>query len=129
MYTYNRKEITGEEKMSALLICLIIAVSIVYVTDCLNAINNIGGEIVRIITRGKITELRFRLKILNCSLCQTFWITLIVLLVLAPEFCFMSLVYAAITPYILCVLQAIDNLLRTIFLAIEKGLDLIKKKL
>lgn len=114
--------------MNILLICFIIAVCIVYVTDVLGAINNIGSEIARIITRNRVTNIQFKAKILNCSLCQTFWVTLIVLLLTHPKYCFMSLVYAFITPYILYSLQLVDNILTTIFLSFETLLNRVKKK-
>lgn len=115
--------------MNILLICFIIAVCIVYVTDVLNAINSIGSEVARIVTRNRVTDIQFKAKILNCSLCQTFWCTLVVLLCTSPKYCFMSLVYAFITPYILYSLQLVDNILTTIFLSLETLLNSLKRKI
>lgn len=115
--------------MNIFIVCLIIAVCIVYCTDVLQVLNSIGSEIARIVTKNRITDIQFKAKLLNCSLCQTFWITLIILLCTHPKYCYLSLLYAYLTPYILYLLQLIDNILTLLFLSLETLINSLKTKL
>lgn len=100
--------------MNTILLTFIITCSIVYITDVLNYQDNLATEITRMIT-GKVKYVHLKPKILNCSLCQSFWINLIILLVLSPQFVYFALIWAFCTKYILYVYQLIDSTLTRVF--------------
>ena len=100
--------------MNTILLTFIITCSIVYITDVLNFPDNLATEITRMIS-GKVKYVHLKPKILNCSLCQSFWINLIVLLILTPQFVYFALIWAALTKYILYSFQLIDLALTRVF--------------
>ena len=100
--------------MNTILLTFIITCAIVYITDVLNFQDNFATEITRMIT-GKVKYVHLKPKILNCSLCQSFWINLIILLILSPQFVYFALIWAAITKYILYAYQLIDLTITRIF--------------
>ena len=100
--------------MNTILLTFIITCSIVYITDVLNFQDNLATEITRMIT-GKVKYVHLTPKILNCSLCQSFWINLIILLILSPQIVYFALIWAALTKYILYAYQLIDLALTKIF--------------
>lgn len=97
-----------------ILLTFIITCAIVYITDVLNFPDNFATEITRMIT-GKVKYVHLTPKILNCSLCQSFWINFIILLILSPQFVYFALIWASITKYILYAYQLIDLMLTKIF--------------
>ena len=105
--------------MSPLLICLIITVCIVIIWGFLDAPNEIASTIMNWLSKGKIKRVELK-KPFGCTLCMTFWTTLIVLLILAPEWCFMSLVYAISTKYILYIIELMDKALVKLFTKIDE---------
>lgn len=100
--------------MNTILLTFIITCSIVYITDVLNFQDNLATEITRMIT-GTVKYVHLKPKILNCSLCQSFWINLIILLVLSPQFVYFALIWAALTKYILYAYQLIDLTITRVF--------------
>lgn len=104
--------------MNIYLACLIIAVSFVIIIDYLDAPNEIAGTIMGLITKGKITHVRLK-KPFGCSLCMTFWTTLILLLIVNPLMCWLSLIYAIITKYIFYLINLIDLIICKSFIYIE----------
>lgn len=100
--------------MNTILLTFIITCAIVYITDVLNFQDNFATEITRMIT-GKVKYVHLKPKILNCSLCQSFWINLIILLILSPQFVYFALIWAAITKYILYAYQLIDLTITRVF--------------
>ena len=100
--------------MNTILLTFIITCAIVYITDVLNFQDSLATEITRMIT-GKVKYVHLKPKILNCSLCQSFWINLIILLVLSPQFVYFALIWAALTKYILYAYQLIDLALTRVF--------------
>lgn len=62
------------------LTCLCITVIIVLITDIFQFWNNFSSEIISWITKGKIKK-PINIKILQCSVCQNFWIGLLYLLI------------------------------------------------
>ena len=100
--------------MNTILLTFIITCAIVYITDVLNFPDNLATDISRMIT-GKIKYVHLKPKIMNCSLCQSFWINLIILLVLSPQFVYFALIWAALTKYILYSFQLIDLALTRVF--------------
>ena len=104
--------------MNIYLLCFIIALSFVIIIDYLNAPNEIAGTIMGLITNGKITHVRLK-KPFGCSLCMTFWVTLILLLILNPLMCWLSLIYAIITKYIFYLINLIDLIICKSFIYVE----------
>lgn len=104
--------------MNIYLACLIIAVSFVIIIDYLDAPNDIAGTIMGLITNGKITHVRLK-KPFGCSLCMTFWTTLILLLIVNPLMCWLSLIYAISTKYIFYLINLVDLIICKSFIYIE----------
>lgn len=100
--------------MNTILLTFIITCSVVYITDVLNFPDNLATEITRMIT-GKVKYVHLTPKILNCSLCQSFWINLIILLILSPQIVYFALIWAFSTKYILYAFQVIDLALTRVF--------------
>lgn len=107
--------------MSPLLICMIITVCIVIIWGFLDAPNEIASIVMNFLSKGKIKRVELK-KPLGCMLCMTFWTTLIILLILAPEWCFFSLLYAISTKYILYIIELIDKALVKLFEIIDNKL-------
>lgn len=102
-----------------LLTGLIITVCLVLIIDWFNAPNEILSQIMGIFTRGKITRVELKPPF-GCSKCMTFWITLIFLLITAPELCWMSLVFAFSTKYILFIIEIIDKMITKLMILAER---------
>lgn len=107
--------------MNIYLICLIITLSLVIIIDYLNAPCEIASTIANIITKGKIKNVQLK-KPFGCSLCMTFWITVIILLILEPSMCWLSLIYAICTKYILAIINLIDLIICKSIIYIENKL-------
>lgn len=103
--------------MYALILCLIITGCIAYIYH-LDAPNEVVSTFMSWITRGKIKRVELR-KPWGCPLCMTFWITLVVLLVLAPKFWFMSLVFAFSVKYIDYTITVLERALDRLFCWLE----------
>lgn len=93
----------------------------VIIIDYLDAPNEIAGTIMGYITKGKITHVRLK-KPFGCSLCMSFWITFIVLLIVEPWMCWVSLLYAISTKYLLYLINLIDLIICKSFIYIENKL-------
>lgn len=97
--------------MNVLVICLIVACCVVYITDYVGFTGEMVNFSVSLMTGGKIKHVQPR-KLLRCSLCQTTWITLIILLCYqAWVYLPLCLVYGWSTQYILAIYNIIDRLL------------------
>lgn len=107
--------------MNIYLICLIIALSLVIIIDYLNAPNEMAGTIMNIITKGKIKNVQLK-KPFGCSLCMTFWTTFILLLIIKPSMCWLALIYAISTKYILAILNLFDLIICKSIIYIENKL-------
>lgn len=103
----------------SLLICLIVMVSIVLIWDWFNAPNEIASQLMNWLSKGKITQVELK-KPWGCSTCLTFWITLVILLVMSPQLCWMSLVYAFFAKYTLYIIDTVDRLITKIFVLLQK---------
>lgn len=110
--------------MSSILICWIITGCIVMIWDYFDAPNQIASQIMARLTKGKIKRVILK-KPWGCSTCQSFYITLLVLLIISPQLCWMCLIYAFSTKYILYTLQLIDKLLVKVFIRLEMLFDKI----
>lgn len=100
--------------MNSFLICLIISGSITYIWDVVDFPNQISSRIMENVTKGKIKTV-FLKKPWNCSLCMTTWITLLVLLIMNPAFCWLALLYGFITKYWLYAFQLLDLFISRLF--------------
>lgn len=102
--------------MNELIICLIIAFSIVYITDWVGFWRTATSRILSLIRGKEITVDRVKLPyILECSLCQTNWVTLIVLLFMNWKLCWMCLVFSYLTKPILYLFNIIDMIIDKIY--------------
>lgn len=94
-----------------------IAVSISYIYH-LDAPNQIVSRILSIVLKRDVSvELK---KPLGCPACMTFWITLVLFLIVSPSFCWMSLVYFFSSKYIDYTITLIEEMLDKIFSSLEK---------
>lgn len=95
--------------MNEIIICLIITFAVVYITDFLGFFNQATARVLSIIRGKEIGIDRINLPyIFRCSLCQSFWLTLIVLLVMNWKLCWISLVFSYLTKPILYLYTLID---------------------
>lgn len=104
-----------------MLVGLIITVCLVLIIDWFNAPNEILSQIMDWITSGRIKRVELKPPF-GCSKCMSFWITLIFLLITAPELCWMSLVFAFSTKYILFIIEIIDKIITKLAILIERKL-------
>lgn len=68
--------------MKTLLDLLIITGIIVFITDITDFPSSVKKAISYITTKGKIVKDEYRIHLIDCSLCQVFWIGLIYLLIM-----------------------------------------------
>jgi hypothetical protein len=100
------------------LICAIITACIAYIYK-LDAPNEIGSTIMSWLTKGKIKKIELR-KPWGCPLCITFWVTLIILLVVYPAYCWLSFVYAFSVKYIDYSITILEYFLDWVFIRLER---------
>lgn len=101
---------------------LVITACITYIFH-IDAPNQIASRIVSIFLKKDVSvELK---KPFGCPGCLSFWITLILLLIFEPAFCWMSLVYYFSVRYIDYTITIAEELLDKIFSALE---DIITNK-
>lgn len=106
--------------MNILVICLIVTCCIVYITDYVGFTGEMVNFAVGLMTGGKIKHVQPR-KLLSCSLCQSTWITLGILLC-CQEWAYLPLclVYGWSTQYILAIYNIIDGALTKVLGFIER---------
>lgn len=105
--------------MSSILICWIITGCIVMIWGYFDAPNQMASQLMERLTKGKIKRVILK-KPWGCSTCQCFYITLLVLLIMSPQLCWMSVVYAFSSKFILYFIQILDKLLTAVFIRLEK---------
>lgn len=98
---------------------IIITVCIVVIWDWYNAPNNILSQLFNALSGGKIKEIRLKPPF-GCSTCMVFWVNLIVLLCTNFQMCWMALLYAFSSKYILYLLKVIDKFIEKMFIKIDK---------
>ena len=96
-----------------------ITICIVLITDVFKFWENFSSEIVSWITKGKIKQ-PIHIKILECSVCQNFWIGLIYIIICS--FSIGNLLYVLL-------LSFSTNIIYNIFLTIENTILSIINKL
>ena len=104
---------------------LLIAVIFVCITDLTDFPITLKSLISKILTKGKIETPNYRLHLLDCSLCQTFWASLIYIIVIG-QFNFLPIAYillvAVNTQLIKQVLLCVNKVLTDIFKIISDSL-------
>jgi len=102
--------------MKTLIDLLIIAFIVVFIIDVSGAIDSLKSALKWVFTKGKLKGSDYRLKPFDCSLCSTFWIGLIYLLV-TRKFTL---------PFIgfVCLLSTFSGLIKSTILLLE---DIITK--
>lgn len=108
--------------MSPILSTFIVACCIVYMTDVLNVLNSMATEFVRLFINKNVEFVELKPKIFNCSLCQTFWIDLIILLIISPQNAYFAFIWAASTKYILLIFRLIDMSITKLVIYLESKL-------
>lgn len=109
--------------MKILIINIIITFAIVYIYDIVNFPKEFVARLLTIILKKEVKPLNVKLpKILECSLCATTWVTLILLLIFSPKLCWLSLVFGWSTKHIYSFITIIDKILETIAIKIESKL-------
>ena len=93
---------------------LLIAVIVVIVIDNTDFVDNIKKLISSILTKGKIKSSSYILKPFDCSLCMTFWISLIYLII-QNQVTLISITYtlviALLTPQINDLVKLLQDLI------------------
>ena len=93
---------------------LLIAVIVVIVIDNTDFVDNIKKLISSLLTKGKIKSSNYSLKPFDCSLCMTFWISLIYLIIQNQVTLFTityTLVIALLTPQINDLVKLLQDLI------------------
>lgn len=116
--------------MKTLIDLMIIAFIVVFIVDISGAIDSFKSGIKWILTKGKMSNSDYRLKPLDCSLCTTFWVGLIYLLMTGhftlPFIGFVCLLatFAGILKGILLLIEdAITKIIQLIYKLIDKDED------
>lgn len=104
---------------------LLIAVIVVIVIDITDFIDNIKKLISSILTKGKITNSDYQLKPIDCSLCMTFWIGLIYLIIYNQ----LTLLNVSILLLIAVSTPIINDVIRLLQDIITKIINIIYKKI
>ena len=81
--------------MNTLLNLFFISVIIVFITDITDFPDTIKKIFSFITTKGKIVKTDFRLHLIDCSLCQIWWVCIIYLLII-KDFTLLNLVYVCL---------------------------------
>lgn len=89
----------------------LIAFIIVYIVDISGAVDSLKTGLKWLITKGKMKDNNYTLKPFDCSLCLTFWVGLIYLLIIRK----FTLPYIAVV----CLLSAFSNILKNTILLLE----------
>lgn len=104
---------------------LFIAVIFVCITDLTDFPITLKSLISKLLTKGKIETPNYKLHLLDCSLCQTFWASLIYIIVIG-QFSILSLAYilfiAVNTNIVKKVLLTVNKILFDIFKIISDNL-------
>lgn len=93
---------------------LLIAVIVVIVIDNTDFVDNVKKLISSILTKGKIKSSSYKLKPFDCSLCMTFWISLIYLIIQNQVTLITityTLVIALLTPQINDLIKLVEDLI------------------
>ena len=94
--------------MPIILLCFIITASITYIIGYLDFFHQLVARILTWLFNKPISPASIMLpKIFECSLCCSFWITIIILLIFSPKYWFVSLLCAFSTKYILYLIALI----------------------
>lgn len=98
-----------------IILCLIVAASIVYVYDFVGFPRQFVARLYTIFTGKEITLDRIKLpKLVECSLCATQWSTLILLAIFNWKLIPLSFVFGWSTKHILTLFSIIDNIFTNI---------------
>lgn len=104
--------------MNAILVCLIVTVSIVYIWDWVEFPQQIANYVIGKLTNGKITRIELK-KPWGCSLCMSTWITLIILACMNWKLIPLCLLFGFSTKYILYIITILDEFLTKLLEYIE----------
>lgn len=95
---------------------LFIAIIIVVITDISDFPDSVKKGISYILTKGKIVKTQYRLHLIDCSFCQTFWASILYLLITGA----FTLKYIAMV----CLICAFCDIIKNAILLVE---DIVKK--
>lgn len=102
------------------IIVLLINLTIVLLTDFCGANSFMKKVVSFIATKGKMVTDQYECQILDCSLCQTFWVTLIYILIAQPCMWWVVPISAYCTRYTNAILTMVDAVIIKVLDAIEK---------
>ena len=102
---------------------LLINLIISYIIDISGVVDNIKSTIKKVLTKGKMSDPNYSLKPFDCSLCMTFWISLMYVY-LVGQFDIYGLFLACANSYVVQFSKDLYLLIKDIF---TKVLDLIYK--
>lgn len=107
--------------MTLYTLIFLIAVSIVFVYDWVDFPHNFVARILSFIYKKPFYPDKVYLpKIFECSLCATFWTTLITILCIDYHYAFLSILAAFSTKYIYYTIKVLDTLISHLFALLER---------
>lgn len=101
----------------------LIAVIVVCIVDISGFVNSIKSVLNKVITNGKFSNSNYSLKPFDCSLCMTFWIGLIYLIIcnsISLLNIAILLLIAISTPIINDIIRLVQDLITKLIQVIEK---------
>lgn len=104
---------------------LLIAVIVVCIVDISGFVNSIKSALNKVITNGRFSNFNYSLKPIDCSLCMSWWIGLIYLIIYNSVSLLnitILLLIAVSTPIINDVIRLIQDLITKLLQMIEKSL-------
>lgn len=109
--------------MNVIINLVLIAFICVFIVDISGAIDSLKSGLKWLFTRGKMTGSDYRLKPFDCSLCSTFWCSLIYLLIIGS----FELKYVAIVCILCTFCPIIKNTIYLLEDSITKIINVIYK--
>lgn len=113
--------------MNVILNLLCISIIIVFITDITDFPSNVKKGISWVLTKGKIVKDEYRLHLLDCSLCQIWWIGIIYLLAIGKfslfyltAVCLIACFSGIIKSSILLIEDIVTKIIQTIYKWIDK---------
>lgn len=104
---------------------LLIAVICVCIIDISGFVNSMKSALSKLLTKGKLSNSNYSLKPFDCSLCMTFWIGLIYLIIcnsISILNIAVLLLIAVSTPIINDIIRLIQDLIIKLIQVIEKNI-------